>query len=250
MDRDNLISYGDSIITTGGSTLSISGSAATTAWIQPSWGVQAVDREKVTLIRKMKLFGITLSKKLVEIPVDKFFERVKKDKLKIQIIDKIVDKYMSSIERAELAGQTALVEKLKDSLEVVKMETKICQLGVSDYLTKKQVEDLMEKSSKNIVITPIRNFTRFIPDDIVKKVAKLKKENIFSDFVIMHYDPKKENVQKTKKEIEKEKDPIVFGLLRGSDNYYFIADWVDEYCNLTLKEALITINDKAKNLLK
>lgn len=243
-NENNLISWGSgTAITTAGSTI-------TSAWVQPTWQVQEVTREKITLIGRIKFLGITIKKKLVEVPVDQFFEKVKKEKLKIQIIDKIFDKYMSSIERAELAGQTALVEKLKDNLEVVKLETKICGLGVDTYLTKKQVDDLMEKSSKHIAITPIRNYTKFIPDEVVKKVAKLKKENLFSEFVVMHYDPKKENVQKTKKEIEKEKDPIIFGLLRGSDNYYFIADWVDEYCNLTLKEALITINDKAKNLLK
>lgn len=249
MDNENNLIFGSGGLTTA-TAITTTGSSWGSITAVPQWSVNDVSREKVTLLRKVKLLGITISKKLVEIPVDKFFDRMKKDKLKIQIIDKIVDKYMASIERAELAGQTALVEKLKDGLEVVKMETKICILGVSDYLTKGQVESLLDKTSKHIAITPIRNYTKFIPDEIVKKVAKLKKENLFSDFVVMHYDPKKENVQKTKKEIEKEKDPIIFGKIQGSDNFYFIADWVDEYCNLTLKEALVTINDKAKNLLK
>ena len=41
------------------------------------------------------------------------------------------------------------------------------------------------------------------------------------------------NSRHKKKEIEKKKDPVLFGLLAGSSKLYFIADFIDEYCDLT-----------------
>jgi len=56
----------------------------------------------------------------------------------------------------------------------------------------------------------------------------------------------------TEKEKEKAKDPILFGVMKNSRNLYFIADWEDEYCDLTLSKMLnvlgkksLTINNKS-----
>lgn len=40
------------------------------------------------------------------------------------------------------------------------------------------------------------------------------------------------------------KDPILFGVIRNSDKLYYIADWVDEYCDLTLEKMFETLQDK------
>lgn len=64
----------------------------------------------------------------------------------------------------------------------------------------------------------------------------------------MHYDPKKKNTELTKKEKEKKRDPILFGIIKHSRNFYYIGDWIDEYCDLTLKEAVLIIEDKPKQI--
>ena len=47
---------------------------------------------------------------------------------------------------------------------------------------------------------------------------------------------------KTNKQNIKEKDPILFGTLDYEpDKLYFIADWIDEYCDLTLDKFVQTI---------
>ena len=80
----------------------------------------------------------------------------------------------------------------------------------------------------------IKNFTRLIPVDIQEEVSKLVQDEVFDNFVILHYDPNDTGEELTKKEIERKKDPIIFGVIKESRKLYFINDWIDEYCDLTL----------------
>lgn len=235
-DNSNLILVGNNTeSTTGvisletGTTLSSNG-----------WNVQKV--------KKKKFLGITLWQKITEISPDVFFQKLKKTKKQIQIIDGIVGKYFKQIEQAEKLGQTALVERLKDDIEVVKAEALAVVCGVKEYLTQSQVDKLLKKSTKNIEITPIKNFIRPIPEKLVSIKEKLDIEKVFAEYVVMHYDPKKENTELTKKEKERKRDPILFGIIKGSRNFYFIGDWIDEYCDLTLKEAVAIIEEKTKKI--
>ena len=53
---------------------------------------------------------------------------------------------------------------------------------------------------------------------------------------MLHYDPAGTARELTKAEKLAARDPILFGLLDGSRNLYFIGDWIDEQCNLTLEK--------------
>lgn len=216
-----------------------------TQFVSTSW-VSNTAEKKVSVISKVRLFGIHLWNKYTEMSVDEFFSRIGRNAKELKIIDGIVDKYLQRIEKAEKMGQTALVEKMKDDIEVVKKEALASLCGVKKYLTKEQIDKLINKSDKNIEITFIKNFVRHIPDELLGIKEKLDKENVFDDYVIVHYDPKKENESLTKKEIEKKKDPVLFGVIKGSTNFYYIGDWIDEYCNLTLKEIVTIVDEKEK----
>ena len=221
--------------------------------ITNNWG-QTVqwnsETKKVNITSKIvKWFGLYVKNKVLEIEPQVFFDTLKRSKKQVLIIDGIIDKYLKSIEKAEKFGQTALAEKMKDEIEIVKKEALAVVNGVKEYLTEQQVEKLMKKSSKNIEIDNIKNFVRHLPENLIEKVEKLKKDNVFDSYVVMHYDPKKENTELTKKEKEKKRDPILFGLIKGSRNLYFIGDWVDEYCDLTLKEAVNIIEEKTNKIV-
>jgi len=204
----------------------------------------------VRQVEKKKFFGIKIWDKITEITPEVFFNKIKKSKKEIKIIDSIIEKYLEQIKQAEILGQTALVEKLKSEIEIVKNETLAVLCGVKEYLSQSQIEKLLKKSSRNIEITKVSNFIRPIPKKLVSIKERLDKEKVFSEYVILHYDPKKENTELTKKEKERKKDPILFGLIKGSRNFYFIGDWIDEYCNLTLKEAINIIEEKSNKILK
>ena len=69
----------------------------------------------------------------------------------------------------------------------------------------------------------------------------------------MHYDPENRYSDMTHKEKVKEedkkRDPILFGVIAGSNKLYYITDWVDDYCNLTLDE-FVTVLQMDKESLK
>ena len=61
---------------------------------------------------------------------------------------------------------------------------------------------------------------------------EINKFEVFDNYVILHYDPEGNSVAMTNKEKEEEvrkaKDPILFGVISGSNKLYYICDWIDE----------------------
>ena len=51
----------------------------------------------------------------------------------------------------------------------------------------------------------------------------------------------------TKKEKEIKKDPILFGVIKKSRKLYYVADWKDEVCDLTLDKMF---SELGENVLK
>ena len=54
--------------------------------------------------------------------------------------------------------------------------------------------------------------------------------------------------KETAREEAKRKDPIIFGVIAGSEKLYYVADWVDEYCDLTLEAFIDAIGIKKDEL--
>ena len=48
----------------------------------------------------------------------------------------------------------------------------------------------------------------------------------------------------------KKRDPIVFGVIAGSNKLYYITDWVDEYCDLTLAKFVDTLKITTDDLIQ
>lgn len=78
----------------------------------------------------------------------------------------------------------------------------------------------------------IKNYIRPIPEDVIEKKRKADKLMVFDNYCILYYDPENNAISPTV--AEKMEDPILFGMIQGSTNLYYIADWIDEYCDLTL----------------
>jgi hypothetical protein len=48
-------------------------------------------------------------------------------------------------------------------------------------------------------------------------------------------------------EAERRKDPILFGVIRGSRKLYYLGSWEDEYCDLTLDKFIEQFGEEAIN---
>jgi hypothetical protein len=148
---------------------------------------------------------------------------------------------------AEKNHQTALVEHLNKEEERIKKET-ILYSSKYEFLEESTVVNFAKKANRDVKLDWIKNFIRLIPEDVHKKLQNAKDLKVFDNYVIMHFDPNSNNTALIKKEEEKKKDPILFGVMECSDRLYYIADWEDEFCNLTLKTILNTLNLNQKDI--
>ena len=173
--------------------------------------------------------------------------------------DKYVNRlseYINCIGIAESTGQVALKEKLFGQLVINKYESILYANGYDKLITEDVMVKLTKKAPKALSLTYIANYTRTIPLDIIKKKLELDTLEIFDNYVILHYDPNgksyAQTVEERRKEVEKAKDPILFGVIAGSDKLYYIGDWEDEYCNLRLENVVDIVGQEevTKHYLK
>ena len=167
-------------------------------------------------------------------------------KSKFGLLEKMrLDSRLKKLEKAFYeavdGGQEALGQKLLTELARETRESIMYAKGIRHFI---QREDLVKYKNKirdgHISDTVLKHFTRVIPKAILAKRDKVK--DCFDDFVIYHYwDEKAEQNREKKQKItpdEKAKlrDPVLFGIIKETDRLYFVADWEDEFCDLTFDE--------------
>jgi hypothetical protein len=171
-----------------------------------------------------------------------YFKYVKK---KLQVL--ISAKFENRMKKLEKAwnkavenGQIQLSEKILAMITKHTKESYLLAKGYKFYIPKEVLNKNKYKiKDGHISDTRLKDYTRHIPPEVIKK--KKEVENLFNDFVIYHYwNENQEDVKNmTPDEKQKMKDPILFGIINEApENLYFIADWIDEYCDLTLNEII------------
>lgn len=105
-------------------------------------------------------------------------------------------------------------------------------------MKKDDIEKYIDNIAKDVVkIIELENYEREIPDEIVETISQVKDK--FSQLYVVFTDYTGKIEQEVIKE-RREKDPILFGTFQDKntrtiiDRFYFLGDWIDEYCDLTL----------------
>lgn len=199
------------------------------------------------ILNSVKKKEITVTnRKRKTITIEEFFTTIKNSKMDINITEDILHKYETVLKEAHKNGQIALTEKLIKLKDVIASEAKLIENGITKYVTERQVVDFYKSTDKEkkLKLTYIENYVRIIPSDIIKLKDKADEIMVFDNYVILHFDPMNNSTNLTEKEKEKPKDPILFGVIKNSRKLYFIGDWIDEYCDLTLEKMLETLNEK------
>ena len=179
---------------------------------------------------------------IVVMDVIEFFSRIKG--LTKENMDTYVNRlqgYIIALKNCEVTGQTALKEKLLRDMVVNKYESVLYANGMYHVVTEEQVVDFVKKTDKGVRLTYVKNYMRSIPQEAVEKINNLNKLEIFDNYAILHYDPEYKSYGETIAETQRRRDPILFGLIRGSNKLYYITDWIDEYCDLTLDKFVETL---------
>ena len=167
-----------------------------------------------------------------------YFEKLKdaKNDITVETIKNSFDTILHLAEKYKKLGQKRSLGKLKYLTEILKDEEKLIEFGITTFIYRDTIEDYIDHVDKNVVkIIELENYMREIPDELVEVIEKTK--DIFTNFYIVFtdYTGKEERRVETAR---KEKDPILFGCFQNreyvADRFYFLGDWIDEYCDLTL----------------
>ena len=144
------------------------------------------------------------------------------------------------LHNAQATQQVALIEKIRAKFDPFIREQELLSCGINSYINEKTLEAFVNATPNKIIkITPIKNYVRIIPKRVQKKLEETQNKKLFDGYVVVHTDPNDTSVEKTQAE---KKDPILFGIINGSKKYYFIDDWKDELCSLTMNQIIDTLD--------
>jgi len=207
-------------------------------------------KEKPTFVEKVvNFFKRRQEKKSVEFDAVEFFTQVKfTSKKSAELYRDRVANYLKAIHNAHAIGQTALVEQYLKEMITNKYENLLDSEGFYYAITEQQIVDFVKKTEKGVQLSYISNFGRPIPEEVNELLMKVNQLEVFDNYVILYFDPKGTVYKETEKEKYKRKDPILFGVIAGSKKLYYITDWVDEYCDLTLEKFVDTLKIKKSDL--
>ncbi len=197
--------------------------------------------KKPTIWQKIKYF---FKKKDLK-PVDKAFDEIK-ESLKIprsEDYDTIVKNLEKLYKFLKESGQYVQAEKIEKYGNILTYEIAASKAGITKYLTEKDIIDFMLKSDKGISITFLRYFSNILPMSVSLKKIETDKLKIFDNYVVLYYDPGVEVLKFHTEEEDRRlaRDPILFGMIEGSNKLYYICDWIYNDDDLTM--------DKVENVL-
>lgn len=186
-----------------------------------------------------------------------YFEQVKERKHNItdEELVKVYDNCLELLNKYKITGQKKGMRKLMFHLECIEKEREIVKRGINTFIYRDDIEEYIDTVAKDTVkIIELENYEREIPDEIVEVIAATKDK--FDQLYVVFTD----YTGKVERQIEKErrdKDPILFGTFQNQSNrtvidrFYYLGDWEDEYCDLTL-DKMVNKTEKAgkRNIVK
>lgn len=159
---------------------------------------------------------------------------------------KSLDYLLTLVKDAKRAGQEKLLSSIKLNSRIILNEIKLHSLGITTYVYRSDLKEFVDKVTPkdSVKIIELSRFPRIIPSEVVDKIEKVKKAELFDKYCVLFTDLTN-NTYQTEEErqvVERNRDPIVFGYFEDSkshekgERFYAIADWEDEYCDLTIEK--------------
>lgn len=167
-----------------------------------------------------------------------------------------LDNYYKEAENAvssfALTGQKVSLAKTKYLMDIVLKEKQLLDMGINKCVSIDDVKRFCgEHESRVLMMCDISDYERPIPKEAQDKIVQTK--DIFDQFIIVYTD----HTRAAAKKIERARDPILFGIFLNTDlevdkygdgksikvgvmceRLYFLHDWEDDYCDLTLAKML------------
>ncbi len=179
--------------------------------------------------------------------VEEFFKLVKGGAKEVdfkkaqQFRNKVIKKYKQAIKLWQHHLCKQMAEQsiwLKKEIEIVKLFWNI------KYVYETDVSDLEDNGIKGRILRKksLADYKWDIPSEHIKTLLKAKSSKLFDDIIILYTRKKKKSLELDKdKEWENSQttrkvDPIAFWKIESTDRLYFLCDWEDDECDLTLNK--------------
>ena len=189
-----------------------------------------------------------------EITPSEYFETLKGKKVETnsEELNKFYDVCMRLVNKYKITNQKRALKRLIFYIECIERERKAIESGFTTYIQKDDVVEYIDDVASNVVkIIELERFERDIPDEVVEKIQQAN--GIFDEMYVIYTDYTGKDEKKVAKE-RQERDPILFGVFINRDGhvinnrFYFIADWIDEYCDLTLDKMISEMKSNSKDM--
>ena len=180
-------------------------------------------------------------------------ETINKDEYAI-----IIDSALKMIDKCKITKQTSMAKELSHQVELALRELNAANEGFEIFVDRKVIEKYISSvEGKAIKIIELSEYTREIPEEVMDRVSKAIE--IFDQMYIVFTDYTKKESKRVAKE-RRDKDPILFGAFLDKqgdnknkiyieDRLFFIADWKDDKCDLTLEEIVRQTEGKDNTVL-
>lgn len=193
-----------------------------------------------------------------EITPSIYFDHVKglKNKVDNEEQQLVIDNALKMINKCKLTKQTTMAKELSHQVDLALRELNAARRGFDIFIYRKDIESYIDKvEGKAIKLIELERYTREIPDDVIDKITLANE--IFDRLYICFTDYTDKHAKKVAKE-RREKDPILFGAFLDKedektenkvyveDRLFFIADWTENNCELTLEEMVRDVKNKSK----
>ena len=132
-------------------------------------------------------------------------------------LSKLYENCLPLLDEYQRSGQIAAQKKLLFHIDNITREKKLLDVGIDTFVYKSDIDDFIHMVDNMYVV--------------------------FTDYT--HREERRVEA------VKREKDPILFGTFQDAatrtivERFYFIGDWVDEYCDLTLDKMVATVQEKA-----
>jgi hypothetical protein len=152
-------------------------------------------------------------------------------------------------------GQKKGLRKLVFHMDSIMKEKQVIDAGITKFVYRDDIEEYIQNvAKKQVVILNLENYERAIPITVIEAYEKVK--DLFDEFYVVCTDYSGTLSKQVQKE-RREKDPILFGAFLDRDKqainerFYYIGDWIDEYCDLTLDKMVAEMKEKQdKDIIK
>ena len=195
----------------------------------------------------------TVQEQLAELTPTQYFEMLKGMKKDVteDDIENVLNNCLELMKKPRITGQKKMAQKIYEQSQILMRELAAVKAGFDTYVLRVDILHYIKNITKKTVkIIELENFERDIPDDVIDKLVEA--QPLFDEFFIVFTDYTGEAERTVEKE-KRDKDPILFGTIHhpGKDKVptnrlYYIADWVDEYCDLTLEELCLQYEGSMK----